>query len=190
MKAGPQGPAFLFPGSKTAEVAVVDELLGDDAGRRPDRMRCRRSRRPSYPEAQRSGQVPRAPAPPLRAWKKTGLSCLAERQGRERKRRTNRSSSALASGRAALLRRPIFLDARQRVPTDGSVAVVLGLVRAVRGHSEVFGLRLGELGQHDADLLEMQAGDLLVQLLGQAIDGFLVLVLVLPEVQLRERLVG
>ena len=60
------------------------------------------------------------------------------------------------------------------------VAVVFRLVRAVRRYAEVFGLGLGELGQHDADLLQVQAGDFFVELLGQTIEGLLVLVLVRP----------
>ena len=47
------------------------------------------------------------------------------------------------------------------------VAVVLGLVRAFDGHAEIVGLLLGEGGELDADLLKVQAGDFLVQILGQ-----------------------
>ena len=62
------------------------------------------------------------------------------------------------------------------------VAVVLRLVRTIRRDAEVFGLGLGQLGQHDADLLQVEAGDFFVELLGQTIDGLLVLVLVRPMV--------
>ena len=67
---------------------------------------------------------------------------------------------------------------------------MLRLVRAFDRHAEVVGLILGELGQLRADLLEMQAGDFLVELLGQPIDADGVRVPVLPEIDLRERLVG
>lgn len=75
-------------------------------------------------------------------------------------------------------------------PARNLVAVVLGLVRAVHRHAEVFGLCLAELGQLHTDLLEVETGDFFVELLGQTIDRLLVLVLVLPKVDLRERLVG
>ena len=46
------------------------------------------------------------------------------------------------------------------------VAVMLRLVRAFDRHVEVIRLRLGELGQHDANFSQMQAGDFFVELLG------------------------
>ena len=67
---------------------------------------------------------------------------------------------------------------------------MLRLVRAVGAHAEVIGLRLRELGQHNANFIEMQPGDFFIKLLRQPIDRLLVFVLVRPEVQLRERLVG
>jgi len=59
---------------------------------------------------------------------------------------------------------------------------VFRLVRATSRYAEVIGLGLGQLGQHDADLLQVRAGDFFVELLGQTIDGLLVLVLVRPMV--------
>src|SRR5690606_23980616 len=47
-----------------------------------------------------------------------------------------------------------------------------------------------ERGQLHADLLQVQAGDFFVQQLGQAVDGVLVPVLVGPQVDLGQRLVG
>ena len=38
-------------------------------------------------------------------------------------------------------------------------------------HTEIIGLFLRELGELDADFFEVQAGDLLVQFLGQTIDA-------------------
>src|SRR5687768_14166139 len=50
------------------------------------------------------------------------------------------------------------------------VAVVVGLVRAVDRHAEVFGLRRRQRRQLHADLREVEAGDLLVELLRQDVD--------------------
>ena len=60
---------------------------------------------------------------------------------------------------------------------------MLRLVRAVGVHAEVIGLRLGELGQHDADLFQVQTRDFFVELLGQTIDSLFVFVLVRPEIR-------
>ena len=73
---------------------------------------------------------------------------------------------------------------------DRLVPIVLGLVGAADGDAEVGGLFLRELRQLRPDLLEVQAGDLLVEVLRQAVDVHLVAGAVLPQVELRERLVG
>ncbi len=62
--------------------------------------------------------------------------------------------------------------------------------RAGRGHADVVGLRLGELGQLHAQLVEVQPCDLLVQVLGQDVDLLLVLAGVGPQLELRQDLVG
>ena len=49
----------------------------------------------------------------------------------------------------------------------GSVAVEVRLVGALDVDAEVVGLLLGELGQLDAEGVEVQPGDLLVEVLGQ-----------------------
>ena len=41
---------------------------------------------------------------------------------------------------------------------------MLRLVRPVRRHAEILSLFLGELGQHNFDLFEVQAGDFFVEL--------------------------
>lgn len=64
------------------------------------------------------------------------------------------------------------------------------LVGAVHGYAEIVGLLFGELRKFHADLLEVQARDFFVELLRQAIDILFVSVLVLPEVELGENLVG
>ena len=51
-----------------------------------------------------------------------------------------------------------------------SVAVVLRLVRAGDVDAEVLGLLLGELGELDPERVEVQLGDLLVEVLGQRLD--------------------
>src|SRR5262249_34858414 len=71
-----------------------------------------------------------------------------------------------------------------------SIPVVLGLVGPRGGHAEIGGLLGGELRERHAELLEMQAGDLLVERLRQHVDLLLVLLGVLPELELREHLVG
>src|SRR3546814_19512010 len=51
-----------------------------------------------------------------------------------------------------------------------SVAVMLRLVRPFDRHVEVVGLFLGERGQLDADLFQVQARDFFVELLRQQVD--------------------
>ncbi len=55
--------------------------------------------------------------------------------------------------------------ARKRLKSD-SVAIVLGLVGALRRQAEIICLLVGELGQFHADLVEMQRRDLFVEVLG------------------------
>src|SRR4051794_23718576 len=57
-----------------------------------------------------------------------------------------------------------------------SVAVVLGLVRAGHVDPEVLRLRVGELGERDAEGRQVQPGDLLVEVLGEHVDADRVLV--------------
>ena len=67
---------------------------------------------------------------------------------------------------------------------------MLGFVRPFLRHAEVVGLFLGELSQLHADAVEVHAGDFFVEMFRQAIDAESVRVAVLPQVQLREALVG
>ena len=67
---------------------------------------------------------------------------------------------------------------------------MIRLVRAFDGHAEIVGLFPGQLRQFHADFFQMQSGHFFIQFLGQTIDANLVGVFVLPEVQLRENLVG
>jgi hypothetical protein len=66
---------------------------------------------------------------------------------------------------------------------------MLGFVRPFGRHAEVVGLFLGELSQLHADAVEVHAGDF-VEMFRQAIDAESVRASVLPQVQLREALVG
>ena len=72
----------------------------------------------------------------------------------------------------------------------GSVTIVFRLVRAFHGHAEVIRLFLGELGELHANFFKVQAGDFFVEFLGETIDADFRGVFVLPEVQLREDLIG
>src|SRR5947209_10532588 len=67
---------------------------------------------------------------------------------------------------------------------------MLGLVRSFERDPEVVSLRLCQLGQLDADLLQVQPGYFLVELLAQHVDADLVIIAVLPQIQLREHLIG
>src|SRR5215469_6250101 len=58
----------------------------------------------------------------------------------------------------------------------GSVPVVVGLVRAIDRYADVGGLLLGQLGEPHAERVQMQASDLLVEVLGQHVHAELVLV--------------
>src|SRR5688500_17375441 len=65
-----------------------------------------------------------------------------------------------------------------RCPHLRLVLVVFGLEGAVLGEAQVRGLLVGELGQVDGQVLELQPGDLLVQLLGEDVHANRVLTLV------------
>ena len=80
--------------------------------------------------------------------------------------------------------------ARQGGRRTASVAVVLGLEGAGGGDADVGGLLGAELGELDADAGEVQARDLLVEVLRQGVDLVLVLVAAGPELDLGEGLVG
>src|SRR5687768_6501430 len=60
--------------------------------------------------------------------------------------------------------------ARRRPGPAPSVAVMVRLERALGRDSDVAGLLLGELGQLDAQLVEVERGDLLVEMLGKDVD--------------------
>ncbi|AIY18433.2 Signal peptidase I [Pimelobacter simplex] len=67
---------------------------------------------------------------------------------------------------------------------------MLGLVGARHVDTDVGGLLLGQLGQLDAEGVEVQPGDLLVEVLGQHVDADRVLVGLGEDLDLGEHLVG
>lgn len=67
---------------------------------------------------------------------------------------------------------------------------MFSLVWSFDGYVEVSSLRLGEGGQLDADLLQVQTGNFFVERLWQHVDAYGILILFLPEVKLRQCLVG
>src|SRR4051794_29341163 len=71
-----------------------------------------------------------------------------------------------------------------------SVAVVLRLVRSVHVDVDVLGLLLGEAGQRTTECLDVDVGDLLVEMLGQPVDLVVVLVVLGPQFDLRDDLIG
>src|ERR1019366_8773808 len=77
-----------------------------------------------------------------------------------------------------------------RPPPADLVAVVLRLERPVGRDAQVLALVLRELGELHAELRQMQGRDLLVEALRQHVDLLLVRRCVLPELDLRDDLVG
>src|SRR4051795_6636260 len=71
-----------------------------------------------------------------------------------------------------------------------SVAVAVRLERAFHRHADVVGLVVGEGAQLDAQGVEVEPSDLLVEVLGQDVDPDWVVVGLVEELQLRDGLVG
>jgi len=67
---------------------------------------------------------------------------------------------------------------------------MIGLVGSQLRNAEVLGLVLGQEGEADSQMLQVSLGDLLVQLLGQHVDADLVLVVLGPEFDLGQDLIG
>src|SRR5258705_829137 len=99
-----------------------------------------------------------------RTWRR-GLTRRATRRTRQRARprtlqRRAGTSMPHASAGAAWRRRG---QQRPAWPGNASVAVVVRLVGAVDGDTDVVGLVLRQLGELHAEGVEVQAGDLLVE---------------------------
>jgi hypothetical protein len=69
---------------------------------------------------------------------------------------------------------------RPACPPGASIAVVLGFERAGEGQAEIVCLRGAECGQLDAELVEVEGGDLHVEVLGQDVDLVVVFAVVGP----------
>jgi hypothetical protein len=67
---------------------------------------------------------------------------------------------------------------------------VLGFEGAGAGQVEVVGLRRAEGCQLDVELVEVEGGDLLVEVIGQHVDLVLILAVVGEELDLGQHLVG
>ena len=83
-----------------------------------------------------------------------------------------------------------ILHRHVRVGLANLVTVVRGLVWAVDGDVEVLGLSRGEHGELHVELLEVSAGDLLVELLREHVDAESKLLGRSPESDLGQDLVG
>jgi hypothetical protein len=70
------------------------------------------------------------------------------------------------------------------------IPVRLRLVRAFLRHAYVLGPFRGEDRQFRADLDEVESGNFLVQFLGEGLDADFVALVVAPQVEQGERLVG
>ena len=64
---------------------------------------------------------------------------------------------------------------------------MLWLERTFGRHTDIIGLLIRKTGQLNTELVEMQAGDLLIQVLWQSIDFVAILTLVLVQGDLRQR---
>ena len=71
-----------------------------------------------------------------------------------------------------------------------SVPVIGGFVWAACIDSDVFGLFLAEIGQFGPDSIQMEHGDLLIEMLGQEVYFLPPSALAFPEVHLRQDLVA
>src|SRR5829696_2836826 len=112
-------------------------------------------------------------------------------RSRANRSRIDRSTGIWASAQAM---RASPASARPRSATShaclaGLVAIVVGLVRALDRHADVGGLLLGELRESHAERVEVQPGDLLVEVLREDVDLLLVLVVLREELDLGDRLV-
>ena len=83
-----------------------------------------------------------------------------------------------------------MIFARRRSVNGPSVAVMLGLEGSRGRQTEVPRLGGAECRQFNPELVEVQHGDLLVEMLGQHVHLVLVLAVTGPQLDLRQHLVG
>src|SRR3954447_20814434 len=96
------------------------------------------------------------------------------------------SARAASSSTTRMRARPTWSGCVKRC----SVPVVVGLERTLDRHAQVVGLLLGQDGQLDAEGVEVQPGDLLVEVLGQHVDADRVVLDLGEQLDLRQHLVG
>src|SRR5882762_9816588 len=83
-----------------------------------------------------------------------------------------------------------MIFARRRSANGPSVAIMLGFEGAGGRQTEIAGLGGVEGGELDPELVEVERGDLLVEMLGQHVNLVLVLPVIGPQLDLGEHLVG
>src|SRR5205085_1014676 len=133
--------------------------------------------------------TPMAPAAPNAGAPRTAI----ERMASQRSSTAVQSRNASASGRRRWSISRTWSPHHSMVggiPAAPSVAIVVGLEGPVLRHADVVGLLLGELGEAHAELVEVQAGDLLVELARQAVDPDGVLIAFGVELDLGQHLIG
>ena len=123
-------------------------------------LQGRQGRRAAVPQRARATAAPTTQAAACRP---------ARHRGREADRLALDPGAAVRLAAAAPAARPL---GRGRA----SVAVMIRLERALDRHADIVGLLLAQRGQLDAELVEVERGDLLVEMLGQDVDVVLVLV--------------
>ena len=75
-------------------------------------------------------------------------------------------------------------------PDGGSITVVVGLVGTFNRHVDVVGLVRAQLGELGADAIQVQTGHHLIEVLGQHVNLFAVLVAFGEQLDLSQHLVG
>src|SRR3546814_3916022 len=88
-----------------------------------------------------------------------------------------------------LIRAPTFWRPNSSVSAS-SVAVMIRLKRPFGRNADIFGLLLRQLRQLHAELFKMQRSNLLVEMLGQHINVFLIGLTIGPQFDLRQHLIG
>ena len=73
---------------------------------------------------------------------------------------------------------------------ETSITVMVGFIRTIDWHSEIFSLVVRQFRELDTEVREVKAGHFLVEFLGEYVDLFLVLAFVLPQGDLGQNLVG
>src|SRR4029077_69039 len=75
-------------------------------------------------------------------------------------------------------------------PRKGSIAVMIGFIRPLGGHAEVFGLVVRQHRQFHSEVLQVEARHLLVELLREDVDLLPIFTFVGPQRELGKNLIG